>query len=107
MKRISLYFCDMKDNDPKQYDQNNLVPSMASEPSLAYSTNNLRCIGDPLIEHAQSISEEKKPYTMDEVNEMLDLAEWNFEAGLGIPDEDVFRELEEEFAKEELQLTMS
>jgi hypothetical protein len=90
----------MENNESKQYDQGNTKPPMASEPSLAYSTNNMRWLGEPLIEHAQSLSEEPKPYTMDEVNEMLDLAECNFEAGLGIPDEDVFRELEEELGKD-------
>lgn len=40
-----------------------------------------------------------KPYTMDEVNAMLDAAEAEMAAGYGIPDEEVWRELEEEFAK--------
>ena len=42
-----------------------------------------------------------KPYSVEEINTMLDQAEANFAAGLGIPGEVVFRELEEEFAKEE------
>ena len=40
---------------------------------------------------------------MEEVNAILDAAEANFEAGLGIPGEDVFRELEEEFAREDAE----
>ena len=49
-----------------------------------------------------------KRYTKEELNAKLDQAERNFATGLGIPGEDVFRELEEEFAledaKEELLL---
>ena len=42
-----------------------------------------------------------RPYTMEEINEMLDQAEANFAAGRGIPGEEVFRELEEEFSEED------
>lgn len=35
-----------------------------------------------------------RPYTMEEVNAMLDEAEADFEAGRGIPDEEVWREME-------------
>ena len=42
-----------------------------------------------------------KPYTIEEINEMLDQAEENFAAGRGIPGEEVFDELEEEFSKED------
>ena len=44
-----------------------------------------------------------KCFTMDEINAMLDEAEANFAAGKGIPDEDVWRELEEEFAREDAE----
>ena len=42
-----------------------------------------------------------KRYTMDEINTMLDEAEADFAAGKGIPDEEVWREFEEELAREE------
>ncbi len=42
-----------------------------------------------------------KRYTMDEINAMLDKAEANFEAGLGIPDEEAWDDLEEELALQE------
>ena len=42
-----------------------------------------------------------KRYTKEEINAMLDKAEANFAAGNVIDDEDVWRELEEEFAKED------
>ena len=42
-----------------------------------------------------------KRYTKAELNAMLDEAEADFEAGLGIPSEEVWREVEEEFAYED------
>ena len=69
--------------------------------------SNMQWLGEHLIEHARNEEENLKPYTIEEINAMLDEAERNFEAGLGIPSEDVFRELEEEFEKEELQLEMA
>lgn len=45
-----------------------------------------------------------KPYTMAEIDAILDEAERDFKAGKGFASEDVFRELEEEFEKENLQL---
>jgi hypothetical protein len=48
-----------------------------------------------------------KRYTKAELNAMLDEAEANFEAGLGIPDEEVMREMDEEIERweqEELEM---
>lgn len=42
-------------------------------------------------------------YTMDDINAMLDEAEANFAAAKGIPHEEVMRELEEEFAREDAE----
>jgi hypothetical protein len=42
-----------------------------------------------------------KRYTKAELNAMLDEAEANFEAGLGIPDEEAWDDLEEELALQE------
>ena len=44
-----------------------------------------------------------KRYTMDDINVMLDEAEANIAAGNVIDDEDVWRELEEEFAREDAE----
>ena len=66
----------------------------------ALTPSNMRWVGEHLIHYADC-EENQKPYTMEEVNAMLDAAERNYEAGLGIPSEEVFRELEEEFAQEE------
>ena len=42
-----------------------------------------------------------KRYTKAELNAMLDRAEANFKAGLGIPDEEAWDDLEEELALQE------
>lgn len=42
-----------------------------------------------------------RPLTMEEIDAMLDEAEADFTAGLGIPSEVVFRQLEEDFAEED------
>ena len=39
-----------------------------------------------------------RPFTMEELNARIDQAEANFEAGLGIPDEEAWDDLEEELA---------
>lgn len=44
-----------------------------------------------------------KRYTKAELNAMLDEAEANFEAGLGIPDEEAWDDLEEELELEKQQ----
>ena len=44
-----------------------------------------------------------RPYTMDEINAMLDDAEADFAAGKGISAEDVDREMEEELQCEEAE----
>ena len=59
----------------------------------------------------ETTHEEKfRPYTMDEINAMLDRAEAHLAAGLGIPGDVVMRELREEFLhemveKSELQIS--
>ena len=68
------------------------------------SPNNMRWLGEHLIEYAKKEeSEQLRPYTMKEIDAMLDEAEANFAAGKGIPDEDVWRELEEEFARKDAE----
>jgi hypothetical protein len=44
-----------------------------------------------------------KRYTKEEINAMLDEAERDFEAGLGVDGDEVHRELEEEFAREDAE----
>ena len=65
--------------------------------------SNMRWVGEHLIEYAKK--EEApialKQYTKEELNAMLDKVEADFKAGLGIPSEEVWREVDEEFAREE------
>ena len=67
----------------------------------------MRWMAMNLMAYADADEENLKPYTLDELNAMLDEAEHNYKAGLGIPSEEVFRDLEEEFEQEELQLEMA
>ncbi|MBR2958376.1 MAG: hypothetical protein IKC19_01935 [Bacteroidales bacterium] len=57
-------------------------------------------MADHLIEQADKVEPvELKRYTMDEINAMLDEAEANFEAGRGIPHEEVMRRQKEKIAR--------
>ena len=52
----------------------------------------------------ETTHEEKfRPYTMDEINAMLDRAEADIAAGRVIPGDVMFRELREEFAREDAE----
>ncbi len=64
--------------------------------------NNMRWVGEHLIQFADN-EENLKPYTIEELHQMVDESEREIAAGLCQDSEDVFRELEEEFAKGELQ----
>ena len=44
-----------------------------------------------------------RPFTMEELNARIDQAEAEIAAGLAIDDEDVWRELDEEFAREDAE----
>ena len=61
---------------------------------------NMRWVGEHLIEQANTKEAPLKPYTMDEVNAMLDRAEQEIQEGKGVPSEEVFRALELEFETE-------
>lgn len=63
--------------------------------------SNKRWVGERLIKYADYEEEPVKPYTMEEINAMLDEAEADIAAGRTIPHEVVMREMEEEFALEE------
>lgn len=59
-------------------------------------------LGTQLTEHARKEEHSIKPYTMEEINARLDLAEAEIAAGIGTPDEEMWDELDEELAHEEL-----
>ena len=66
------------------------------------SPDNMLWVANHLIEQAKKEEDsELKPYTMEEINAMLDEAEANFAAGKGIPDEEAWDDLEEELEREE------
>lgn len=64
------------------------------------SSSDMRWVGEHLIEQANKQEKEQEydltPFTMDEIDAMLDEAEADFEAGRGIPHEQVMREMDEE-----------
>ena len=67
-----------------------------------YSTltpDNMRWMATHLMAHADE--ESLKPYTMEELNAMLDEAEADIAAGRTTPHEEVMREWEEELIREE------
>lgn len=53
--------------------------------------NNMRWVGEHLIEYAKKEeSEQLRPYTMEEIDNMLDEAEAAFDAGDYLTNDDVF-----------------
>lgn len=87
----------MNSNRPTDYEIEETMPTIASEPAIAYnysqnmplqglleylyatlSPNNMEWLGEHLIEHARSL---ERPYTMEEIDTMLEESERDFEAG--------------------------
>ena len=87
----------MNNNEPKKYEQDNAEPTMAAEPSMVYGysqvaplsglleylyatlpPNSMQWLGEHLIERAQSAVQ---PYTMAEIDDMLEESKRDFEAG--------------------------
>ena len=61
--------------------------------------NNMRCVGEQLIEYAnREESEQLRPYTMEEIDDMLDEAETAFEAGDYLTNDEVFHHQKERVA---------
>lgn len=65
--------------------------------------SDMRWVSKHLAEYADSHEQPHQPkrYTKEELNAMLDEAEREIASGEGIPDEDVWRKYDEEFAREE------
>lgn len=69
------------------------------------NTGSLYWLATELTEYAKKKDAHSlKPYTMEEINAMIDQSERDSAAGLGQDSEEMFSELEEEFAREELEL---
>lgn len=58
------------------------------------SPDNMYWLAEELMEQAKKEKEQLRPYTKVEINAMLDQAEADFAAGLGIPDEEAWDELD-------------
>lgn len=68
------------------------------------SPGNMRWVAEHLVMQADKVEKpDLKPYTMEEVNAMLDEAEAEIAAGIGIPHEEVMREWEEDIARMEAE----
>ena len=66
--------------------------------------DNMRWVGKHLVMQADKLEDhDLRPYTMEEVNAMLDAAEAEIAAGKSIPDEEVWHELDEELAHMEAE----
>ena len=66
--------------------------------------DNMRWVGKHLIEYADK-EETLKPYTIEELHERIALAEADIAAGRVIDDDEIWREYDEECAREkELQM---
>lgn len=62
--------------------------------------SDMRWVGEHLIERAAKEEHTPKPYTMEELNAMLDATEADFAAGRFTDDDDAWQELDEELAHE-------
>ena len=66
------------------------------------SPSNMRWVAEHLVMQADKVENpDLKPYTMEEINARIDQSLRDSAAGLGQESEEMFRELEEEFAREE------
>ena len=61
--------------------------------------SNMKWLGEQLIEHARSEEENLKPYTMEEINAMIDESKVEIAADKGTPHKEVMREWNEEIAR--------
>ena len=68
------------------------------------STSDMIWLVEEMKNHMLAPEEKLKPYTMEELNARIDQAERESAAGLGQDSEEMFRELEEEFAYNELEM---
>ena len=68
---------------------------------VTMSADDMLWLGTQLTEQAKKTKGDLKPYTMEEINSMLDEAEAEIAAGIGIPHEDVMREWKDEITREE------
>ena len=68
---------------------------------VTLTPSNMRWLGERLIERATKEEHTPKPYTMEELNAMLDLAEADIAAGRTTPHEESMRRWQEKIARQE------
>lgn len=72
------------------------------------STSNMIWLSERLTEYAKEKQEQDlKPYTIEEIRSMIEQSRRDSAAGQGIDSDEMFRELEEEFAKLEKEHEMT
>ena len=70
------------------------------------STSNMLWLSERLTDYAKkNEKQELKPYTMEEIRARMEIAERESAEGLGIDSEEKIRELEAEFAAEDMKKT--
>ena len=65
------------------------------------SPANMLWLSEQLADYANKKVAPPRPLTLKEMNDILDRAEEEIAAGMGIPDEETWRKYDEEFAREE------
>ena len=72
------------------------------------SPDNMIWLGTQLTEYGHKQEEHSpKPYTIEEINARLDLAEADFAAGKGIPDEEAWSELDDAITRDNREPEMA
>ena len=71
---------------------------------VTLTPDSMRWVGEHLVMQAEKVENpDLKPYTMEEINAMLDEAEAEIAAGKGIPHEEVMRRWDEKIARMEAE----
>lgn len=65
------------------------------------SPSNMRWVGEHLIEHAKKTEENTKPYSMEEINAIIDQSEREIAEGRCQDFDEAMHEIEEDFARNE------
>ena len=70
------------------------------------STSNMLWLSERLTDYARKNEKQQlKPYTMEEIRARMEIAESELDAGLGVDSDEMIRELETEFAQEDMKKT--
>ena len=78
-----------------------MVKDMDDSQKLELVTMLIDSVKPAIVRKADDEEYPLRPFTMEELNARIDRAEAEIASGLAIDDEDVWRELDEEFARED------